>query len=156
MLRAHNQRMLDEFLVDAGSEDWDAVQSQYGGRVRDVHAAMATAFRGRGAPYCLTDFDIDTFRETTAVQMAEDAGASFDLPDVAYSHRAAREEERAGIEAGLVDECYTLKRRGRRVRGRFGPPKLSRICVCRDENGKFESCAVRRQEPLSYEDEVPF
>lgn len=148
--------MIDVHLIDAGSEDWDAVEAQYGGKVRDVHAAMAKAFRGRGAPYCVTDFDLDTFRETTAVQMAEDRGAAFQLPGAAHEYTATREEERAGIEAGLVDQCFTIKRPRRRVRGRFRPPQKRRTCVCRDDSGRFESCAVRQPELPFYDDEVPF
>jgi hypothetical protein len=152
-LRAHNQRMIDEHLVDADSGDWDAIQVRYGGQVRDVYDAMDKSLSTRRRPYCLTDFDIDTFRETEAMQLAEDAGARFERPGRAQDYLNDRDQERGWIEAGIVDQCFTIKRRQRQL---FKKAIVQRACICRGDRGRFVACATRRQSTPVVSTEVPF
>ena len=108
VLRSHNQRVIDEHLVDADAEDWGAIEARYGKRVRNVYDAMRAALPRSEKPYCINEFDLDTFRDTDAVRQAEEAGARFTLPDVAHDFQMSRAEEREWIKQGMIDQCYTI------------------------------------------------
>jgi len=160
-LRVENQAVIDTYLIDAGSEDWDAVEVKYGGPVRDVFTAMAKSLPVQGRPYCVTDFDLDTFRNTTAMLLAEEDGAAFTLPDSAYDYLGERGAEQAAIDEGTIDECWTVKSKRRRLRGKYMRPKEQRRCICRADTGRFEKCSDRLPDATNYQaddymDDVPF
>jgi len=136
-LRVQNQALIDEHLIDADPGDWDAIEARYGGRVRDVYAAMAKAMPGK----CIDEFDLDTFRDTEAMRTAEDAGARFTLTDRAQDFLAERDQKRVWIETGVVDQCYTITPRQKRLP--FKAIKRRRMRICRDASGRFEACETR-------------
>lgn len=160
IFRDHNQLLIDTY----GGEDarhrpaeFDAMNDELElrgrRRIRTIADALWYSLKpSDGPPWCIDDIDLDLLNRTTPGQH----GAGFTFPDYVQdaveARRAERYYESEYVEAGPATDCFTQwrsTRRGRfRHRGNARGAQRERLCVCRDDYGRFARCAPVEEVPF--------